>query len=73
MTLPAALYDPAVERTSTPRTREPWAINPLIDPLCRQLETHQIVWAGLGLCCLNDDRRWPHDQPTVWRSVERVA
>lgn len=43
-TLPAALYDPAAERTHTE----------LVDPQCRAAKTHWLTWAGVGLCCLTD-------------------
>lgn len=43
MTLPATLLAPDAARTSTP----------LRTPQCRTNKQHTLVWAGVGLCCLN--------------------
>lgn len=43
MTLPATLLASDAARTSTP----------LRTPDCRTAKAHWLVWAGVGLCCLN--------------------
>lgn len=36
---------------------------PLIDPECKALKRHQIVWCGMALCCLHNYSRDPVREP----------